>query len=312
MSAPAERVLVWLAWPEPCFRAKAADLGFLRSLLPPTAVLTSVGNERAFLRSLPEATHVIVWHFRPEWFALSPRLRLVATPAAGRELVPTTGPAGVRIHFGGFHGVIISETVLGFVLAWAHGLFAGGPRWPRERFAGHVKTLAGTTAVIAGYGRIGRAIGARLQPFGVRVYGLTRHGIFAGDGSRVRISRSRLLGRADWLIIALPGDTGSECFLGPQTIAALPARCVVVNVGRGNAIDEAALVDALKTGRLAGAYLDVFRGEPTVLARKSGRGWGLATARRVPPTLIRTPHASAFSADYLKLAFKELKDEGLI
>ena len=265
-------------------------------------------SEEAFLKALPSATHAVVWHFAKEWYARAPRLKVLATPAAGRELVAwRDAPKGVKVHFGSFHGPIISETVLGFLLAWTRGFFWKGPMWPRSVLAEHCGDLKGTTAVIAGFGRIGRAIAAHLEPFGVECHGITRHGdLTLGNAGP-------LLRRADWFILALPSDTGTDDFLDARLIRRLPKKCVVVNVGRGNAVDEEALLAAIRDGRLAGAYLDVFKHEPTALNPKIGpRGKGLAAAKNVPWNLIRMPHACAFSTRYMKECFKELKDEGLV
>ena len=316
-----------------------------------------VKSERAFLKALPSATHAVVWHFKKEWFARAPKLKVLATPAAGRELVAwRDAPKGVKVHFGSFHGPIISETVLGFLLAWARGFFWKGPMWPRAELAEHCGDLEGTKAVIAGFGRIGRSIAARLEPFGVECFGITRHGIFTladfrkgGSTTDVRHEPSAtlrlsalaslgldafpsvastlrgrlrasalklpnsLLRRADWFILALPSDTNTDDFLDARLIRRLPKKCVVVNVGRGNAVDEDALLAAIREGRLAGAYLVVFKHEPTALNPRIGpRGKGLAAARSVPWNLVRMPHACAFSSRYMKECFKELKSEGLL
>ena len=311
--------LIWLEWPEKCFRANDGDLKLFRSLVPKGSRVVRVKSEQAFLKALPSATHAVVWHFKKEWFARAPKLKVLATPAAGRELVAwRDAPKGVKVHFGSFHGPIISETVLGFLLAWARGFFWKGPTWPRKALAEHCGDLEGTTAVIAGFGRIGRAIAARLESFGVECVGITRHGIFTladfrkGRSTAEKIP-SPLLRRADWFILALPSDTGTDDFLNARLIRRLPKKCVVVNIGRGNAVDETALLAAIKEGRLAGAYLDVFKHEPTALNPKIGpRGKGLAAARSVPWNLVRMPHACAFSSRYMKECFKELKSEGLI
>ena len=313
-------VLVHLEWPERCFRVNDGDLDYLRSLLPPDAVLRRVTTESEFLSALPEATVALCWRFRAEWYALAPRLELVATPAAGRELVePPPPPAAdlprkAVVHFGGYHGEIISETVLGFILAWAHGFFRELPLWPRSILAEEIGALHGSRAVILGYGRIGRAIGARLAAFGVEIFGYSRH---------LGVTDAQLdeeLRRADWVVLALPSDTGTDDFLDARRLALLPRRAVVVNIGRGNAIDERALLGALRRGEIAAAYLDVFKNEPTVLnpegLKRAGEdaAWDLANlpAAELPPNLIRTPHAAAFSSRYMRLCFKELKDEGLL
>ena len=311
--------LIWLEWPEKCFRANDGDLKLFRSLVPKGSRVVRVKSEQAFLKALPSATHAVVWHFKKEWFARAAKLKVLATPAAGRELVAwRDAPKGVKVHFGSFHGPIISETVLGFLLAWARGFFWKGPMWPRKELAEHCGDLEGTTAVIAGFGRIGRAIAARLESFGVECIGITRHGIFTlADFRRGRSTAEKipspLLRRADWFILALPSDTGTDDFLNARLIRRLPKKCVVVNIGRGNAVDETALLAAIKEGRLAGAYLDVFKHEPTALNPKIGpRGKGLAAARSVPWNLVRMPHACAFSSRYMKECFKELKSEGLL
>ena len=278
-----------------------------------------VKSERAFLKALPSATHVVVWHFKKEWFARATKLKVLATPAAGRELVAwQDAPKGVKVHFGSFHGPIISETVLGFLLAWTRGFFWKGPMWPRKELSEHCGDLEGTTAVIAGFGRIGRAIAARLEPFGVECFGITRHGIFTlknfheGRSTTEKIPSS-LLRRADWFILALPSDTGTDDFLDARLIRRLPKKCVVVNVGRGNAVDEDALLAAIKEGRLAGAYLDVFKHEPTALNPRIGpQGKGLAAAKSVPWNLVRMPHACAFSSRYMKECFRELAREDVL
>lgn len=317
-----ERVIVWLEWPERCFRVDAGALRFLCSVARPGAEVVRVRGERAFLAALPRATHAITWHFKREWFALAPNLRVLATPGAGRELVAwRDAPKGVRVHFGAFHGKIISETVAGFVLAWAHGFFrpelveAGRApwreSWPRVALGDKCRLVAGTRAVVAGYGRIGRAIGAKLNALGVEVKGISRGNIDELDAA----ARG-----ADWFVMALPGDTGTDGFLSRRLVSKLPRRCVVVNVGRGNAVDEAALVAALKSGRIAGAYLDVFSGEPGPLSRTAGAPAGSgerfsilgAAPGELPWNLVKTPHSSAFSGEYLRMCFGELRDEGLV
>ncbi len=310
--------LVWLEWPEKCFRVDAEALRALAAWVPKGSEIRRVRTEAAFLRALPEATHAITWHFRREWFERAPRLTVLATPGAGRELVATEGPPGVRIHFGGYHGAIISETVVGFMFAWAHGFFRPELRtdapwrtaWPRAALGDKCRRVAGSRAVIVGYGRIGRAIGAKLEALGVEVAGFSRRNL--GD-------LPSAAKQADWFILALPSDTGTDGFLNAALLRRLPRRCVVINVGRGNAVDEAALLAALRAGRLAGAYLDVFSGEPGPLANVTGRkgaGTGpdiLGTpSADLPWNLIRTPHACAFADDYITLCFKELKDEGYL
>ena len=299
--------LIDLEWPEKCVRVDAEALRFFRTLVPAGSRVVRARTESAFLKALPGATHVVTWHFRREWFACAPKLRVLATPAAGRELVPTTGPAGVTIHFGGFHGAIISESVIGFAAAWAHGFFRKVPLWPRSNIGDVCYEIAGTRAVIAGYGKVGKAIGARFEAMGASVEGFTRKNLK---------DLPKAAAKADWFVLALPGDTGTDDFLDAKLIRKLPRRAVVINIGRGNAVDEAALATALREGRIAGAYLDVFKNEPTVLkgvaTKKEKCDLANFPAAKLPPNLVRMPHSSAFSPNYLRRCFLELKDEGLL
>ena len=304
--------LVWLDWPERCFRAGQSDIDFLKTLVPRGSRVVRVRSERAFLRELPDATHAIVWNFRREWFSVARRLKVLATPAAGRELVPETGPEGVSVHFGGFQGAIMAESVAAFILAWARGFFRPELRekeWPRTELGDKCITVAGTKAVIAGYGRVGRAIGEKLEAIGVSVAGITRHGTYIGGAKADGLTTSKLLSDADWFVLALPSTTGTDDFLSAKLLAKLPRRCVVVNVGRGNAVDEKALYAALKSRRIAGAYLDVRRHEPSATVLECS---GYVPELSSLPNCVTTPHTSAFSPRYVELCFRELKDAGLL
>lgn len=298
--------LVWLEWPEKCFRIDAEALRYLKLCVRGKGRVVRVKSEAAFLRHLPQATHALVWNFKSEWFTKAPRLKVLATPAAGQEFVPTKGPKGVKIHFGHYHGQIIAESVLGFMLCWAKGFFAvrEAPRscrdWPRAWLSGRCTDVAGTKAVIVGYGNVGRAIGAKLAAMGVEVEGFSRKNIG-------RLAKSAE--KADWLILALPSTKETDDFLNAKLIRKLPRKCVVVNVGRGNAVDERALYKALKTKWLAGAYLDVRKHEPSATVLEApGYVKGLADL----PNCIVMPHASAFSPRYLRLCFEELKNDGCL
>ena len=281
----------------------AEALRYLKSAVPKGGRVIRARSEAAFLRALPKATHAIVWNFKTEWFAKAPRLKVLATPAAGQELVPTKGPKGVKIHFGHFHGGIMAESVAAFALAWARGFFRPELKkgaWPRTALSDKLYDVAGSKAVIAGYGNVGRAIGAKLSALGVEVCGVTR--------KNAKIL-PELAQDADWFILALPSTTGTDNFLSAALMRKLPRKCVVINVGRGNAIDEKALYAALKEHRLAGAYLDVRKHEPSGTVPEFG-----ANVRGLDAlwSCVITPHASAFSPRYVKLCFKELKDDGCL
>ena len=293
--------MIWLDWPIGAFRLNARSLAMFRAeVARPGETVTVVRSERAFLRALPTATHAVVWEFKTAWFARAPKLRVLATPGAGRELLPQDDelpPGVVRIN-GAFHGAIMSETVVAFMFAHARGLYAAeafrraGDLWPRAALSPFCSRVAGTHAVILGYGKIGHAIGAKLEALGVRVTGIRRR-----NADRLK----EACRTADWLIVALPSDTGTDDIVDAAVLRALPHRAVLINVGRGNAVDEKALARALRVRRIAAACLDVFKREP--LDSDSPLAADL-------PNLHRLPHASAFAPEYLPIFFQELADGG--
>ena len=298
------RCVIWLDWPERPFRLDAASLRLFKTIARGFEV-KSVRSERAFLRELPSATHVICWEFSKEWFASAPHLRVLATPGAGRELLPAEGelPAGVRKYHGEFHGRIMSETAIAYMLAWCRGLYPAydwqrngraADLWRRVDLGERCFSLAGTKAVILGYGHIGRTLGAKLKMLGVAVKGIRRR-----NAGELRDA----VADADWLVCVLPSDTGTDDIVDAALLGRMKRSAVLINIGRGNAIDEKALAGALRRRRIAAAFLDVFRHEP--LERSSPLAADI-------PGLFRFPHASAFSPDYLPLFFCELASRGAL
>jgi phosphoglycerate dehydrogenase-like enzyme len=122
-----------------------------------------------------------------------------------------------------------------------------------------------------------------------------------GIGRRSIGELGESLRSADWLVMALPGDTGTDDIVSAAELRCMKRTAVIVNVGRGNAIEERALAAALKSRRIAGAYLDVFKKEP--LAASSPLAADL-------PGLVRLPHASAFAPEYLPMFFREMAAAG--
>ncbi len=119
--------------------------------------------------------------------------------------------------------------------------------------------VRGSHAVIVGFGRIGEWIGRVLSPLGVRVTGIRRH---PERGQRppwmraedVLLPASRLdavLPDADHVILVLPSGAATDGLFGVSRLALLPPRAVLYNVGRGNAVDETALIDALRQDRIS-------------------------------------------------------------
>lgn len=126
--------------------------------------------------------------------------------------------------------------------------------------------IAGQTLVIVGLGSIGRHLARMALGLRMRVVGVRRSPPGADDPPGVEIRHSRelpaLAGEADWLALCLPATAENKGLLSRDLLARMKPSAHVINIARGDIADEAALVDALRGGRIAGAYLDVFATEP--------------------------------------------------
>ena len=154
--------------------------------------------------------------------------------------------------------------------------------WP---YFAPIHSITGSHAVLLGTGDIGSNTARRLKALGARVTGVCRSGKAeepAFDRVLPLAELESVLPEADALILALPATAETAGVLSRERLALLPETAFVVNVGRGSAIDQDALVEALQSGRLAGAALDVMTPEPLP------RGHPLWSC----PNTIITPHVS--------------------
>ena len=165
----------------------------------------------------------------------------------------------------GIFGPQMSEYVLGYLLAHELKIAARTKAQAnRDWFTEHSGMLAGKRLGVMGTGSIGSHIARTARAFDMAVTGLSRSGRAAGEfDSVLPVDRiGEFLPQCDHLVSTLPQTAETDDLLDARTLALLPASAVFVNVGRSNVVDDRALVEALQTGRLAGAVLDVFDEEP--------------------------------------------------
>lgn len=212
------------------------------------------------------------WEFRTNHLAAvwdeARRLEWVHTASAGVDAVMFPGLARSDVIVTNTQGVLddtIAEWVLGVMLLFTKDLHTT-LELQRKRLWKHRESerLAGRTAVVVGAGSIGRAVGRLCAAVGMEVKGVARRRrddpVF---GSVAGIDElSGLLPEADFLVLSTPLTAETRGLVGADELAALPGHARVINVGRGPVIDEGALIDALRSGRVAGAALDVFDEEP--------------------------------------------------
>jgi phosphoglycerate dehydrogenase-like enzyme len=221
-----------------------------------------------------------------------PRLRWVQGTSAGLGgFLERTGLARSDLIFttaAGVHGTPLAEFALLGLLYFAKGLpqlaaWQAERHWERHTTA----SLAGRRVVVVGLGGIGQAVARLLSQAGLRVCGAGRPGhTYDVPGVASYVSSDRLdevLPEADGLILACPLTEETAGLIGARQLRLLPRGAVVVNVSRGPVVDEDALIAALTSGHLGGAFLDVFAVEPLP---PSSPLWAL-------PNVVISPHSAA-------------------
>ncbi|HSU12638.1 D-2-hydroxyacid dehydrogenase [Longimicrobium sp.] len=196
----------------------------------------------------------------------------------------------------GTHAEPIAETVLAMMLHFARGIdFAvraqAERRWDKSPFDAAdtpVRELADATVGLLGLGGIGRAVGRRASALGMRVVATRRSSAEGPPGVEVMTGEGaleRMLAVSDYFVVTVPRTADTEGMIGARELSHLPRNAVLINVSRGDVVDEAALVEALRSGGLRGAGLDVFATEPLPAASPL---WTL-------PNALLLPHVSGTS-----------------
>jgi len=254
-------------------------------------------------RLLPDADVAFTPFVDRDIFGSLARLRWVQSPAVGvgslmfPELLASdvviTSARGIRAR-------AIAEHVLGVTIALARRLPVAiraqrEHRWAQAQLEGpdvDVRTLQGQRMGIVGLGSIGQALAGIAAPFGFRISGIRRR---ATDPPPPGVEAvwppdrlDDLLAQSDVVVIAAPHTPDTKRLIGRREIDVVKRGALLVNVARGKMIDDEAVIDALRDGRLGGAALDVFTQEPL---DPSSPYWDL-------PNVIVTPHVSGALRDY--------------
>ncbi|GAA0905176.1 D-2-hydroxyacid dehydrogenase [Pseudonocardia zijingensis] len=244
---------------DPTFtRTSAQERRFAELIAEADALYGLPGEDPAALRHAIEA---------------NPRLRWVHTMAAGGgasvKAAALSAEQLERVTFttsAGVHGGPLAEYALFGLLAGAKNLprlQADATRhlWPDRWLMGQLREQ---TVLVVGLGGIGSEVARLLAAFGTRVIGTSRRGEPV-DGVAELVHPSELadvVGRVDGIVVTLPGTTATKGLVSADVLAAVKPGATLVNVGRGTVVDEEALVQALRDGRIGFAALDVFTEEP--------------------------------------------------
>jgi len=244
---------------------------------------------------LPEVDFLIAGKVTPEMFAVARRLRLVQAPGAGTD--------GIDLEAAAMRGVPVAITVCGIADEVAELTFAlilavdrrlveldrelrrgNWLMWDRRMVS---RTLAGRTLGIVGMGRIGREVAARAAGFKLEVrYSDPEH-----INGWPRLPLDQLLAESDIVSLHVPLSGLTRRLINRERIALMKPGAVLINVARGEVVDEGALIEALLDGRLAGAGLDVFDPEPP----------SSTNPLLNMPNVVLTPHVGSGTLDSIEL-----------
>lgn len=257
-------------------------------------------------RLLPDADIAFTPFVDADVFPSATRLRWVQSPAVGvgnlmfpellASAVVITSARGIRARS-------IAEHVIGVTIALARQLplaFRAQTKhhWAQDQLEGahtSVRTLLGQRMGIVGLGAIGIEVARIAAPFGFHVSAIRRRADQPLPDAAVEVDAIwppdrllELLGQSDVVVLAAPHTPETKRLIGRREVEAMKRGALLVNVARGKLIDDDAVIDALRDGRLGGAALDVFTREP--LDAQSPY-WDL-------PNVIVTPHTSGAMQDY--------------
>lgn len=279
----------------------------LRALSPDLEVVDVRGDAAFDVETLADPeVEILVSRQAPADRAAVPKLRWLQLPSAGVDHIAAEAPwlHGLEVtNAKGVYAVPIGEYVSGMVLR----VHQPAAAWSADQVAHHwppgepalSSVIRGRTAVIVGYGSIGREVTRQLYALGMRILAVKpRPAVVADTSYRVPgtgdpdgsipdriVGVEKLIeaaGEADVLVLTLPLTDASRGMIDGRVLAAMRPSAWLINVSRGALVDGPALLEALRAGRLAGAVLDVFAEEPL----PADSPWWDA------PNVIVTPHAS--------------------
>lgn len=289
-------VLISIQQPVAQWQIPAEGVEALRRRFPHVAFVHAVNDEQR-AEGLRKCDVAYTWILKAPELAEAPNVRWVHTSAVAVETLCLNElfARGVAVsNTRGVQAVPIAEHVMAVVLAFAKQLpfvldRQRERRWAQNEFTGRRMPwlLRGKTLGLIGVGTIGAAIAARARAFGMHVVAMRRRVGAPIDGIDRVFGPDQLypfLNQCNVLVIAAPLTPETLSLLGAPQFAQLPAGAIVVNVGRAKIVDTDALIDALRSGHLGGAALDVFPQEPLPPDHPL---W-------TTPNAILTPHTSGF------------------
>jgi phosphoglycerate dehydrogenase-like enzyme len=239
-----------------------------------------------------------MWEYRSTmlrdiWPSL-PDLRWVHVAAAGVDafLIPELLKSDVVLtNSRGAFDESVAEFGLALIFTFAKRLNETIANQLQRRWQ-HFDTqlVSGCTVAVIGFGAIGHLLGRKCRALGMRVVGIRRSGDSHADADEMHTLEDldAVLEGADYVALALPDTDSTRMIIGEAQLARMRPSAVLINIGRGSAVDELALASVLQSGAIRGAGLDVFQGEPL---SQDHPLWAC-------PNAVITPHMASDADDW--------------
>lgn len=228
------------------------------------------------------------WGLPDDVFAALTSLKVVSSYGVGYDAIDADAAAALGIIVAHTPDVLNDEVADTAILLWLAvsrrlvpaDAWARSGQWQRDGAFPLTRSVQNRTVGMLGFGRIGQTIARRAEAFGARVlYHARTNKDVPQDYCANLVAMAR---ESDVLICITPGGAATRHLVNADVLAALGPQGILINVARGSVVDEAALVDALATGALGGAGLDVFAAEPEIPA-----------ALKAMENVVLTPHVGS-------------------
>lgn len=242
---------------------------------PDLNVVHLTGYEHV-IDELPDTDILVGYSLRRDQFAQAKKLKWIHSTAAGvgQLMYPELRRSSIVLtNAGGVHAVPMAEHLLGTIIALARHFpdamrYQAQSRWAQQELwdaKPRPLELGGRVLLIVGFGATGRELARRIQPLGMRIWGMTRSG--RGDAQLAeRIlpagELANALPQADFVVLAAPETPETRQMIGAKEFALMKREAYLINVARGTLVDQAALAEALRARTIAGAAIDVAEEEP--------------------------------------------------
>ena len=295
---PIRKLLIFVHHPFDQWNAPAWFPERLQQAFPQFSVVNLPDYTRVD-EEIMDAEIVIAWSIRPEQITAAKKLRWIHSPAAAVHLLifpELVNRDIILTNAREVHGPVVAEHVIALIFALAKKI-PGSARLQEKHVWGQqilwdetprIREVAGATLGMIGLGSIGRPVVKSAKALGMRVMAVREHPEKGSDGADEIFAPAQIdlvFRQSDYIVLAAPVTPNTKAIANAERLALMKPDACLINVGRGQLIDEAALAAALFDRKIGGAALDVFPKEPLVADSPL---WEV-------PNLLITPHTAALT-----------------